>query len=369
MKRQTKKPAKRPAKRPYVPEKMPPAGLDSAPLLRLVGDANAELAKYEAMLSALPNPNIILPSLQTEEAMLSSRIEGIHTTLDEVLMDEAAIKPENNDKRDNVLEVNNYRAALAQGQKMLDGGYRINASFVRGLHKTLMSGARGANKSPGEFRQVQNFIGAAGADISRAVFVPPAAGLLPAHIRDWLDFIRNDRHEPLTQTALMHAQFELLHPFLDGNGRMGRILVPLFLYQKKRVFAPVFFVSAFLEEHRREYYARLRGISANGDWNGWARFFLAAVREQAAANNRKLRQIKTLYDETKEDIADVKTLDAVFARPLFSAKLFIAAAGVAQSSAYDLLNKLTDKGVLSVVRPNRKMKMYRFNRLNEIIGG
>ncbi|MBC8414096.1 Fic family protein, partial [bacterium] len=270
--------------KPYEPQKLPLEGLDYQRLFALVGEANAELARYDGLLQGIVNPAIMLSPLTNEEAVLSSKIEGTQATVDEVLEQEAGLIKEGEKYKD-IQEIINYRDALRSSQEYLDER-PINLSFVRELHKILLTSARGQDKTPGEFRKDRNWIGTYGCTMEQASFVPPNPLQLQDHLEAWQAYMKSGDIDLLLQTAVVHAQFELLHPFKDGNGRIGRILIPLFLYQKKKLSKPMFYLSAYMEAHREEYYARLQSISREGDWDGWIAFFLTAITEQARSHNR-----------------------------------------------------------------------------------
>jgi Fic family protein len=244
---------------PYVPDTLPLSDLDYRLLLPLVGQANAELARYDGLLQGIPNPAVMLSPLTTQEAVLSSRIEGTQATVDEVLEQEAGLLKEGEKFRD-IQEISNYRQALFAARNYLKD-YPIRLSFVRELHRILMDSVRGQDKTPGEFRRDQNWIGAYGCPIEQASFVPPNPMQLPDHLQAWERYLDSDDIDFLLQTAVVHAQFELLHPFKDGNGRIGRILIPLFLYQKRVLSQPMFYLSEYLESHRDEYYAFLPRVT------------------------------------------------------------------------------------------------------------
>lgn len=255
---------------PYIPDPLPLTELDYRLLLPLVGQANAALARYDGLLQGIPNPAVMLSPLTTQEAVLSSKIEGTQATVDEVLEQEAGLIKEGEKYKD-IQEISNYRQALYSAREYLQD-YSIRLPFVRELHRILLSSVRGQDKTPGEFRKDQNWIGRYGCTMEQASFVPPNPFQLPDFLQAWEQYLDSDDVDFLLQTAVMHAQFELLHPFKDGNGRIGRILIPLFLYQKKALSQPMFYLSEYLESHRDEYYARLKAISAEGDWNGWIAF-------------------------------------------------------------------------------------------------
>lgn len=340
---------------PYIPSALPLADLDYRLLLPLVGQANASLARYDGLLQGIPNPAVMLSPLTTQEAVLSSKIEGTQATVDEVLEQEAGLIKEGEKYKD-IQEISNYRQALYSAREYLQE-YSIRLSFVRELHRILLSSVRGQDKTPGEFRKEQNWIGPYGCLVEQATFVPPNPLQLPDFLQAWEQYLDSDDVDFLLQTAVMHAQFELLHPFKDGNGRIGRILIPLFLYQKKTLSQPMFYLSEYLESHRDEYYARLKAISAEGDWNGWIAFFLQAVAVQAQENSQRVVAIKALYEEMKQSIHEithsqytVHLLDAIFSKPIFRtsdlAEQLSREFSIHEKTAPSLLRQLRDGGVL-----------------------
>ena len=272
---------------PYQPDPLPIIDLDYRRLFALVGEANAELARYDGLLQGIPNPAVMLSPLTTREAVLSSKIEGTQATVDEVLEHEAGLEKEGEKYKD-IQDISNYRTALYRASEHLKQ-YPIRLSFVLDLHRILLDSVRGQGKSPGEFRKEQNWIGKFGCTIEEATFVPPSPLQLQDHLEAWQAYLDSDDSDFLLQTAVAHAQFELLHPFKDGNGRIGRILIPLFLFQKQVLSQPMFYLSEYLEANRDEYYQRLGAISAEGDWDGWIAFFLQAITAQARENSERVR--------------------------------------------------------------------------------
>ncbi|MEX0618625.1 MAG: Fic/DOC family N-terminal domain-containing protein [Pseudohongiellaceae bacterium] len=346
--------------RPYVPEQLPITDLDFRQLLPLVGQANAALARYDGLVQGIPNPAVMLSPLTTQEAVLSSRIEGTQATVDEVLEQEAGMI-KTGEKYKDIQEISNYRQALFSAREYLKD-YPIRLSFVRELHHILMSSARGQDKSPGEFRLDQNWIGKADCAVEQATFVPPNPLQLPNFLQAWERYLDSDDIDFLLQAAIVHAQFELLHPFKDGNGRIGRILIPLFLYQKRALSQPMFYLSEYLESHREEYYQHLKAISAEGDWNGWIGFFLKGVSLQAKQNSLRVQQIRALYDEMKLAIQDathsqytLHLLDAIFSRPIFRssdlAQQLKREFGVHEKTTPGLLRQLKEAGILRELLP------------------
>lgn len=345
---------------PYTPYDLPLSDLDFRLLLPLVGQANAALARYDGLLQGIPNPAVMLSPLTTQEAVLSSKIEGTQATVDEVLEQEAGLLKEG-EKYEDIQEISNYRLALYSAREQLKD-YPIRLGFVRELHRILMSSVRGQDKTPGEFRLEQNWIGKHGCTMEQASFVPPNPHQLLDHLQAWEKYLDSDDVDFLLQTAVVHAQFELLHPFKDGNGRIGRILIPLFLYQKRALSQPMFYLSEYLESHREEYYQRLKAISGKGDWNGWIVFFLQAIITQAGQNSIRVTAIQTLYEEMKLAIQaathsqyTVHVLDAIFSKPVFRSsdlaqKLF-REFGIHEKTTPGLLRQMKDAGILRELQP------------------
>lgn len=347
---------------PYLPSSLPLEGLDYHFLFSLTGDANAELARYDGLLQGIPNPEVMLSPLTTKEAVLSSKIEGTQATVDEVLEQDAGLIKEGEKYKD-IQEIQNYRLALYKAREHLEV-YPVRLSFIRELHKILLNSVRGANKSPGNFRDDQNWIGKRGCTIEEATFVPPAPLLLMEYLESWENYLEWDDIDFLLQTAVVHAQFELLHPFKDGNGRIGRILIPLFLFQKKKLSQPMFYLSEYLEANREEYYQRLKNISEEGDWNGWIAFFMKAVIHQAKTNGRRVKAIMELYENMKVEVHEVThsqysvyLLDAIFNKPIFrvtdTSKQLNESYGIHEKTVSDLLRQLREAGILKVLQQGR----------------
>jgi Fic family protein len=340
---------------PYIPDGLPLQNLDYQMLLGLVGDANAELARYDGLLQGIPNPAVMLSPLTTREAVLSSKIEGTQATVDEVLEQEAGLIKEGEKYKD-IQEISNYRLALSQAaQHLLD--YPIRLALIREIHKILLNSVRGKDKTPGEFRVDQNWIGKAGCSIEEASFVPPDPVRMLDFLRDWESYIGFNDIDLLLQAAIVHAQFELIHPFKDGNGRIGRILIPLFLYSKKKLSQPMFYLSEYLEANRDEYYQRLRNISEEHDWDGWIAFFLKAIIHQAKENGQRVHTIMSLYDNMKSRIHEIThsqysvyLLDAIFNKPIFKtsdcANQLHNQYGIHKQTTLGLLRQLKEENIL-----------------------
>ena len=329
--------------------------LDWRTLIPFIGPAAAAVARYDGMLSAVPNPDVLLAPLTTQEAVLSSRIEGTEATMGDVLGFEAGQEPESPARRDDIQEVLNYRSAMRRAEELL-AELPLSLRVVREAHEVLLRGVRGEGKAPGEFRRTPNWIGPPGCTIEQATFVPVGADRLPDAASEWERYMHRDAPDRLVQLAILHAEFEALHPFLDGNGRLGRMLVPLFLWQCGLIQTPRFYISAFFESRRDAYYEGLLAVSRNDDWTGWCRFFLEAVRVQAEDNLTKARGIFTLYDDMKRRIAEltrsryaIHALDWIFQYPVFTGAHFAAHAGIPAKTARRLLNLLREGGIVKTL--------------------
>ncbi len=338
------------AQTPCTPPALPVTELDWRRLLPLVGKANAALARYDGMLQALPNPALLLSPITANEAVLSSRIEGTQATLEEVLQQDAGIEQAQSRHAD-IEEISNYRVAMRDAEQAL--AHRpLSLSLIKGVHQRLMQGVRGSDKTPGEFRIDQNWIGRSGSRLDQARFVPPNPLVLPQALDMWANYLASEEEDPVLQVAIAHAQFEILHPFKDGNGRIGRMLIPLLLFQRKTLSRPMFYLSEYLESHRDQYYDGLLAITDDGNWQDWIEFFLRAIVLQADSNLVKVKQILELYDTLKQRFIGsthsqfaVPALDAFFTRPIINATDFSRLAGIE--------NRMTANGILSQIKEDK----------------
>jgi Fic family protein len=335
----------------------PPTTLDWSRLIPYLGPAAAAVARYDGMLAAVPNPSVLLSPVTTQEAVLSSRIEGTQATMGEVLEFEAGQQASSPERREDIQEVLNYRAAMREAERLL-ATLPVSQRVVREAHRVLLAGVRGENKSPGEYRRIPNWIGPPGCKIENAHFVPIGADKLPQAMSAWERYAHDESPDKLVQLAILHAEFEALHPFLDGNGRLGRMLVPLFLWQNGLIRQPMFYISAYFEARRDEYYDGLLAVSRNDDWTEWCRFFLEAIRVQAEDNLAKAQGILTLYEEMKRRVPEmtrsqyaIHALDWIFERPIFRTSDFIDGAGIPAPTARRFLGVLQNGEVLRVLIP------------------
>lgn len=343
--------------------KFPPKNLDWARLVPAIGRAQYAVAAYGATLKSIPNTNVLISPLATQEAVYSNRIEGTQTTLTQVLTFQAYNDHSVGDpaKRTDAYEVINYRLALDDAIRQL-AQIPLSLRIIRSAHRTLMRGVRGHDKTPGKYRSMPDsvWIGPPGSTIKNASFVPCPVEHLTNAMDAWEKFIHSDERDPLVQLAIIHAEFESIHPFLDGNGRMGRLIVPLYMFAKGLLDAPHFYISGFLDQHRDEYYDRLLAVSRDDDWTGWSEFFLKAMEEQANVNRRRAESILTLYSELKEWMVDetrsqygIRALDWIFEKPVFISSDFIGNSEIPRSAAIRILRILRNSDVLDVLSEAR----------------
>ncbi len=362
---------------PFHPAPLPPKIEWSNKLISYLGDAHSGIAHYNGLLSGMINPEILLAPLRVKEAVFSSRIEGTQASLEDVWEVGAGILSSSENIYLDVQEIINYTQALLFAEKELE--YRkITLHLIKQIHQILMQGVRGKNKSPGEFRKTQNWIGAPGTPMEQARFIPPSPLQVENLMEELIQFIYSDIFpDKIVQLAIIHAQFEIIHPFLDGNGRMGRLLIPLFLYSKKRLKRPVFYISEYFENHRNEYYDKLLNISENNNWQDWVEYFLEAVIEQTQKDIKKVSHILDLYETSKKVFMEithsqfaVSLLDAFFARPLISSTELMKHTRIENRITLNtLLNKLVSQNIISLKRKGkgRSPSVYAFSELLEII--
>ncbi len=344
--------------KPFIPHTLP-IELDWESLIPLIGAANRALASFNGVLYGMPNAELLLSPLTTQEAVLSSKMEGTQATFGEVLKFEAGEEPEHQERRLDIQEILNYRTALKLAEnELLRRPFNLN--LLLALHGALLDSVRGRDKARGQFRKVQNWIGRPGSSIREATYIPPEPGRLRPLLDNWEKYYHADGPDPLVQLAMIHGQFEIIHPFMDGNGRLGRILIPLFLYEKRLLSRPVFYLSAFLEAHKEEYLSSLGALSLrqNNPWNRWVEFFLKALTNQAQKNLDTARSIIALYERSKAEIIRithsryaVPLLDLLFKQPVFSPAQLERHGGLpSKQMTMSLLGRLKDAGILVLTR-------------------
>lgn len=310
----------------------------------------------------LPNPHVLIRPFIRREAVLSSRIEGTQATLGELLAAEAGASV--NRSPDDLREVGNYVSALEHGLKRLQS-LPLSLRLVRELHEHLMTGVRGGHATPGEFRRSQNWIGRPGETLAQAKYVPPPPDMLGDYLSTWERFLHERMLPPLVHVALAHYQFEAIHPFLDGNGRVGRLLITLQLCERDILPAPLLYLSAFFEATRADYYAGLRGVSEQGDWEGWVQYFLNGVARQsedALSRAERLNQLLTGWRHQLSGQAGTKValqlLDMIAANPFLTPRGVEQELDVAYNTAMRAVGQLEKLKVLKEVSTARRDRVY-----------
>jgi Fic family protein len=360
---------------PYIPRSLPLNDIDWVRHIELIGKANRALAKYDGILRGIVNQDVLLSPLTTQEAVLSSRIEGTTVTLQDVLEYNGDVKRDFDSRQTlDIIEVENYRKAMKRAVELAHY-HPLTLDTIRELHLILLTGARGQHKEPGKIRTTQNYIGHHGATIESVIFIPPRPEDVQPALQNWEMYLRMDEKDPLVQLAVLKAQFELIHPFLDGNGRIGRMLVPLILYSKKILSSPLFYISAYFEGHQLNYYTRLNALSGENDWDGWISFFLQATFEQAEHNCDKATEILHLYNVMKQKINEtlkskysIQVLDFLFSCPTFTSTKFIKEIHIPKQSAVTIIDQLEKQEIIIVRKKGRGQTptSYRFERLLQI---
>jgi Fic family protein len=360
--------------KPHKPENLPLKNIDWSAIIDLVGKANRFIARYDGLLHSIINPDVLLSPLRTKEAVLSSKIEGTQATLEEVMEYEAE-KGGHEAKKSDIEEVINYQIALLKAREALEEK-PLTLNVIRSIHETLMRNVRGESKDPGNFRRVQNWIGPAGSNMETARFIPPTVPDMMEGLYNWEKYIHEEDKDSLVQLAIIHAQFEILHPFLDGNGRIGRVLIPLFLYYKDIIRQPVFYMSDYLESNRQDYYDALKDITDSGSWTAWIRFFLNGIVEQAERNISQTRKMIELYENMKQQIVEethsqfaINCLDFIFSNPIFNSGEFYKESNIPRASAARMLKSLEKSEILDCLEKGsgRRPSFYVFKKLLNII--
>jgi len=356
----------------------PPSSLDYERLLGSLEEAAASLARYDTKMLGMVNSELFLAPLRRQDAVTSSRMEGTISTIEELYRLEAeedagSADPYREARNDDV-ETYLYSRALRNAQQSLAEGAPLGEHLIRAAHQQLLSFGRGARKRPGSYKVEQNYIG----DERRGkiYYVPIAPEQLAPAMAGLVSFMNESKMRPLIRTAIAHVEFEALHPFEDGNGRIGRMLITLMLWKLGILHQPNFFVSGYFEAHKDEYIERMRAVSATGDWTGWVVFFLEAMHEQATVNIQTADAIFRLHGEMRERFREVlnsqfhdQALDYVFASPVFRNDRFVDRAGIPPSSARALSRRLVEAGLLRTIEAasGRRAAMYAFDPLLDLL--
>jgi Fic family protein len=338
--------------------------LDNMELIQLLGQADREIGRLDMYSEYIPNIDLFISMHVLKEATQSSKIEGTKTNMAEALLAIEDVTPE---KRDDWEEVQNYVAAMKEAIANLPT-LPFSARLIRATHQTLLQGVRGKHKQPGEFRQSQNWIG--GATISDALFVPPVHTSIGELMSDLEQFVHNDRQyfPELLKIALVHYQFETIHPFLDGNGRVGRLLITLYLVNQGILKQPVLYLSDFFERHRTHYYDNLMRVREKNDLLQWFKFFLVGITETASSSVTTFDNILKLQRQVEKQVQTLgsrtgnaqKIINYLYQRPIIDAVKITEIAEVSISSAYKLIGNLVGFGILEEITGGKRGKQYMF---------
>ena len=345
----------------FVPDPLPRHMPLSTSLVSQIDKATLSIGTLAGVGETIPNPNLLILPFLRKEAVLSSKIEGTQASLSDVFIFEAS---EGRWPSPDSREVINYVDALNHGIRRLDE-LPLCTRLSNELHQVLMQGVRGEDKRPGELREIQNWIRSKGTNIGDARYIPPPPDYLPDLMADWEAFVNEELEMPrLMQCALIHYQFEAIHPYVDGNGRIGRLLITLFLHARNVLPKPLLYLSAYFERNRDAYIDHLLKVSLSGDWEPWLEFFMQGVVEQAEdalERSRRFRQLheqyRELLQEKKESANALQLLDALFINPYMTAPRAVEVLGITHAGAQGVINRLEAIGLLREI-PGRWPHLY-----------
>jgi len=361
--------------RTYIPKLLPPTPpiKHDGELRNLLSEADRALAKLDGITTVLPNPELFIAMYVKKEALLSSQIEGTQASLEGILRFEANLEP--SEDINEIKEVVNYIKAMNYGINRLKN-IPLSNKLIKEIHKILIKGTRGTLKTPGEFRKTQNWLGPQGANLSEATFVPPPPDTVINLMFNLEKFIHGkDEIPPLIKISLIHAQFETIHPFLDGNGRVGRLLITFYLFWEKILSRPLLYLSFYLKKHRIEYYDWLMKIRLDGDWEGWLKFFLKGIKEvsEEAANSAskiiilKETILKKLFDKKVSSIYAVEFLNLLFLKPIVTSQELIKELETSKETANQIVKKFEEIEILKEISGKKRYKKYIFSDYVNII--
>lgn len=346
----------------FVPAKLPPDPpiMVDSEMQKLLSLADRKLGRLDGITQILPNPELFVAMYVKKEAVLSAQIEGTQASLVDVLNNPSH---ESDDRTYNeVSEVVNYVNAMNWGLENLSR-LPLSLRLIRNIHKILLEDVRDSNKSPGEFRKSQNWIGPQGCTLETATFIPPTVEDMETSMAELEDYMYEDDDVPaLIKIALIHAQFESIHPFLDGNGRMGRLLITFWLCQQEILTQPLLYLSYYFKQNRLEYYDRLMAVRAKGDWENWIKFFLrgvATVSDEATESAKKIIGLQNKYSEVllqndKSNNNYTVLLNLLFEKPIITKKEISELLGVSLPTANTMVDTFCELGILYDKTPDKK---------------
>ncbi len=347
--------------RAYVPYPLPPPLRWSADLTLKLSAADRAIGRLAGEGRRLPNPNLLIRPFIRREAVMSSRIEGTQATLGELLAAEAGAAVERSPA--DLREVGNYVTALEYGLERLSA-LPLSLRLVREIHESLMRDVRGDAATPGEFRRSQNWIGPPGCVLNDATYVPPPTSELMRCLDAWERFLHDETLPPLVHTALTHSQFEAIHPFLDGNGRVGRLLITLLLVSRDIIPSPLLYLSAYFESTREEYYSRLLGVTERGEWEEWLEYFLTGVALQCEDVVARIQRIDDLLSPWRRELSRGRSplpgrvLDLFAENPYWSVSGVADRLEVAFTTAQRAIDRLDTLGIVSLAGDARRHRVY-----------
>jgi len=354
----------------FVPAPLPPALEWTPRLIRVLSDADRLIGRLAGEGGRLPNPHVLMRPFVRREAVLSSKIEGTQATLGELLAAEAGAVVDRSPE--DLREVGNYVIALEHGIARLKE-IPLCVRLIRELHEKLMEGVRGHHATPGLFRTTQNWIGKAGSTLATATYIPPPPGEVEPCLAAWEGFLHESALPPLVTIALAHYQFEAIHPFLDGNGRVGRLLITLFLIEKKILPTPLLYLSAFFEATRRDYYEGLRSVRRSGAWQDWLEYFLQGIARMSEDALSRTTRINNIMAEWRSKLDAESTNTPLRVAELLSANPFITAKGAATqlklafTTAQRAIERLEGNGILQQVSDAKRDRVYCARALLDIL--
>ncbi len=338
-------------------------------MVRALSDADRLIGRLAGEGGRLPNPHLLIRPFVRREAVLSSRIEGTHATLGELLAAEAGAAVDRSPA--DLREVANYVVALEYGVKRIKA-LPLSLRLTRELHAKLMTGVRGGNATPGSFRKTQNWIGPPGCPFANATYVPPPPDALMDCLGAWEKFLHDRSLPVLVQAALMHVQFEAIHPFLDGNGRVGRLLITLFLVEREVLPAPLLYLSAFFEATRADYYERLQGVHERSEWGAWVEYFLNGVARQSEDALSRTLRINALVARWKDELAGasqatLKLVDLLAQNPYCTVRRVENQLKVAFTTAQRAVERLEAASIMKQVNRAKRDRVYCATTLLKIL--
>lgn len=352
----------------FIPASLPPQSLRlEGKLSELLSQSDRALGRLDGSIQTLPNPELFVLMYVRKEAVLSSQIEGTQSSLNDLLAAEAKILTPHQPK--DVKEVVNYVSAMNYGLERLMT-LPISVRLIREIHAELLHGVRGSRLQPGELRRTQNWIGAGGCSLADATYVPPPAEDAVAALGELEKYLHSPSDLPLlVQIGLIHSQFETIHPFLDGNGRIGRLLITFFLCQRKILSKPVLYLSHYFKRHRAEYYDRLQAVRDKGDWEGWLAFFLRGIAEVSAEAVDTVQRILLLREEHRQLVTErlglaaangLRVLERLFQQPLLSITDVCKLNGTSRSAANKLISRLVALGIINEMTGYKRNRVFRY---------